>query len=339
MNLKMSLALATLALFLEAGFGYPGWLYRIIGHPVTWLGTLIGHAEQRLNLARHRFILRRVFGFLALAFVLFIAGTLASLLQIVLLSYVSPALGLGLAALIGSSLIAQKSLYTHVGAVAKALERQDNEQQDDEPASLEASRKAVAQIVGRDVAKLDSAGIARAAIESLAENFSDAVIAPALYLALAGLPGGFLYKAINTADSMIGHKSPRYLAYGFAAAKLDDLVNWPAARLSIVWIWLAAFILPNVSPKGLWRGVRKDAGSHPSPNSGWPESAFAGALGLKLGGPRLYAGHIAESQWIGEGRDDCGPRDIRRALKLYVTACLMHGAGLALLTLLFIGLF
>jgi adenosylcobinamide-phosphate synthase len=340
MNIKMSLALTSFALILEAQFGYPDWLFRIIKHPVTHIGAIIGYAERRLNRPGIGFFRRRILGLLTLVCVLLVTIALAALLQIALLS--SPdfssldfsALGVCLAALIGSSLIAQKSLYTHVEAVAKALEQPASA-----PAAIEAGRQAVAHIVGRDVTKLDRSGVARAAIESLAENFSDAVIAPAFYLALGGLPGGFLYKAINTADSMTGHKTPRYLAYGFCAAKLDDLVNWPAARLCVLWIWLAALFLPEVSQQGLWRVVRKDARSHPSPNSGWPEAAFAGALGLKLGGPRAYAGQTTESQWIGEGRDDCGPRDIRRALTLYLAACIMHGAGVALLTLFLIARF
>lgn len=213
-------------------------------------------------------------------------------------------------------------------AVATAL--QEN------PATLDSAREKVSHIVGREVKHLDEAGIARAAIESLAENFSDGIAGPCFYFALFGLPGIAAYKAINTADSMIGHKSPRYLAFGYAAAKLDDVVNWPCARLSVLWILIAAFFVRDTSTRELCRIVARDARSHPSPNSGWPESAFAGALGLKLGGPRIYHGQQNEVQWIGTGREDCNAEDIFRALKLYVAACIVNAAALAFAAFIFI---
>ena len=199
----------------------------------------------------------------------------------------------------------------HVRAVAEALETR----------GLEAGRTAVAQIVGRDTAALDEAAIARAAIESLAENFADGVVAPAFWLAFGGLPGGIGYKAVNTADSMIGHLTPRHAAFGFAAAKLDDLVNWPAARLAALWLVAAAALLPGASAGGAWRIMRRDARGHASPNAGWPEAAMAGALGLSLGGPRVYAGRVVADATIGDGTPAADAAAIRRALALYRLAC------------------
>jgi adenosylcobinamide-phosphate synthase len=212
-----------------------------------------------------------------------------------------------LAALIASSLIAQRSLYQHVAAVAAALEKND----------LAASRSAVSQIVGRDTAALDEAGVARAAIESLAENFSDGIVAPAFWLAVAGLPGAALYKAINTADSMIGHRTPRYEAFGWAAARLDDLINMPASRLTALLLIVAAALQHNASAADAWRAVRRDAARHRSPNAGYPEAAMAGALDLSLAGPRIYDGMPVDDALMGNGRRDASATDIRRALTLY----------------------
>jgi adenosylcobinamide-phosphate synthase len=175
----------------------------------------------------------------------------------------------------------------------------------------------VSHIVGRDTNPLDAAGVARAAIESLAENFSDAVVAPILWLAIAGLPGAALYKAINTADSMIGHRAPRYEAFGWAAARLDDLVNLPASRLSALLLIAAAGLSKNASANGAWRAVRRDAARHRSPNAGYPEAAMAGALGLSLAGPRVYGGVPVDDATMGDGRRDADAADIVRALALY----------------------
>ncbi len=292
-----SLGLTLLALALEAAFGYPEFLFQRIGHPAAWLGATIDALDRALNRGSKRE--RRALGFLALAVLLIPLAAAGLALQEAL--YALPFGILPLAA-IASSLIAQRSLFAHVEAVARALKR-----------SLDEGRAAVSQIVGRDVTALDEAGVARAAIESLAENFSDGVVAPAFWMAFLGFPGALLYKAINTADSMIGHRSERYADFGFAAAKLDDLVNLPAARLSALLIALAA-----------WSGcssalacAARDARKHASPNAGWPEAAMAGALALRLGGPRRYAGAAHEGAWLGDGREDAGPADIDRALSIY----------------------
>jgi adenosylcobinamide-phosphate synthase len=198
-------------------------------------------------------------------------------------------------------------LHRHVADVANAL---DN-------GGIAAGRAAVAKIVGRDTAALDTAGIARAAIESLAENFSDAVVAPVVWLAIAGLPGAALYKAINTADSMIGHRTPRYEAFGWAAARLDDLVNLPASRLAALFLVAAAALNKDAAAADAWRAVRRDASHHRSPNAGYPEAAMAGALGLSLAGPRVYGGFTVDDAAMGDGRRDATAADIRRALRLY----------------------
>ena len=259
--------------------------------------------------------------FVALALLLALAWSAATLFNFALARLPPPA-GFALVALAASSLIAQRSLDAHVLAVAEAL-----------AAGLDAGRVAAANIVGRDVASLDEAGVVRAAIESLAENFSDGIVAPVFWLAIGGLPGGVCYKAINTADSMIGHRTPRHAAFGFAAAKLDDVVNFVPARLSVLWISIAALFVPGTSIAEALRAVRRDARGHPSPNAGWPEAAFAGALGLRLGGPRAYAGTTVDDAWIGSGKAPC-TQDIRRALVLYRSACTVHWIALVLTAIL-----
>jgi adenosylcobinamide-phosphate synthase len=314
-----TLLVALIALATDALVGYPPALFKRIGHPVTWMGGLIAHLEKRLNRLDRPFEIRRRKG--AAALIILVAVVAASALAIEHGSrQVLGALALLPAGILAGSLIAQKSLYQHVARVADGLET-----------GLEHGRKAVSQIVGRDPGSLDEAGVARAAIESLAENFSDGVVAPTFYIALAGLPGGAIYKAVNTADSMIGHRSPRYEAYGWAAARLDDLVNLPASRLSALLIVVAAALVPGADARAALRAVRRDSGHHRSPNAGWPEAAMAGALGLRLAGPRVYGGLRVEDHWMGGGRAEAGPADIRRALRLYGFACGLQAAILAAL--------
>ncbi|MFY9658590.1 MAG: adenosylcobinamide-phosphate synthase CbiB [Methylocystis sp.] len=289
-----------MALALEAARGYPQPLFKRIGHPAVWLGAAVDALDRGLN--RGPKAERRGRGFVALVLLLLACWAVGAAVQGAL-----SALPFGLLPLaaVASSLLAQRSLYAHVEAVARALER-----------SLEEGRAAVGKLVGRDVAALDEAGVARAAIESLAENFSDGVVAPAFWMALLGLPGALLYKAINTADSMIGHRTERHEDFGFAAAKLDDLVNLPAARLSAGLIALAA---GGGGGRAL-ACVARDASRHASPNAGWPEAAMAGALGVRLGGPRSYAGAVMEGVWLGDGREAAGAPDIDRALLIYCRA-------------------
>ena len=221
-----------------------------------------------------------------------------------------------------ASLPAQRSLWTHVRAVEHALDT-----------GLPQARAAVAHIVGRDTAALDEAAVVRAAIESLAESFSDGVVGPALWAALGGLPGIAAFKAVSTADSTIGHRTERHGAFGWAAARLDDVLNLPAARLSALLI-AAAAAAHREQPIGALRAAWCDARLHPSPNAGWPEAAMAGALGLRLGGPRSYGGAAEGGAWLGRGRTAADGRDLRRALRLYRTACVLHWLCLAALLLL-----
>ncbi len=227
------------------------------------------------------------------------------------------AFGLLFLAALAASLPAQRSLDTHVAAVADALDR-----------GLAEGRRAVSMIVGRNPESLDDAGVARAAIESLAENFSDGVVAPLFWMAVLGLPGAALYKAANTADSMIGHKTPRHHAFGWAAARFDDLINLPASRLCALWLILAALVVPGASAEGALAAVRRDARRHTSPNAGWPEAAMAGALGFSLAGPRVYGDTRIEAATMGDGRRDLAAADIRRALTLWRVALLVQGAAL-----------
>jgi len=288
---------------IELCAGYPHALLRTIGHPVTWIGRLIAGLDRLLNRAVGRHW-RRAAGGVAILLLLGIVGTIAVAVERELLRL---PFGWIAVAAIASALIAQRSLHRHVADVADALERD----------GLAAGRAAVGKIVGRDTGALDAAGVARAAIESLAENFSDAVVAPVLWLAIAGLPGAALYKAINTADSMIGHRTPRHEAFGWAAARLDDLVNLPASRLSALLLVAAAALSKNASAAAARRAVARDAPRHRSPNAGYPEAAMAGALGLSLAGPRVYGGVKIDDAMMGDGRRDAAPADIRRALRLY----------------------
>ncbi|MDD1500096.1 adenosylcobinamide-phosphate synthase CbiB [Agrobacterium sp. CNPSo 3708] len=300
----MFFALAFLSLLIERLVGYPDWLFRRIGHPVTWIGSLIALLDRKWNREQGSFSNREAKGVLALVVFLGVTVSIALALQNVLL--VLP-LGLLLVAVVGASLPAQKSLEQHVEAVATALESE----------GLEGGRRAVSMIVGRDPDQLDEAAVCRAAIESLAENFSDGIVAPSFWLGLLGLPGGAGYKAINTADSMIGHRTPRHEAFGWASARLDDLVNLPASRLTACLFILAAVFVKGASPQGALRAVARDAKHHRSPNAGWPESALAGALGFALAGPRSYGGQMMQARFMGEGgRRNLTAADIRQALKL-----------------------
>ncbi|HWK68714.1 MAG TPA: adenosylcobinamide-phosphate synthase CbiB [Rhizobiaceae bacterium] len=301
----MSLLLAFLALLIERVFGYPSRLLARIGHPVMWIGGLIAALDRRFNRTSDPDATRRTAGVAALVVIVAAAALTALAVQKIALAL---PFGILVAALLASSLIAQRSLGEHVAAVAKALETE----------GLEGGRQAVSRIVGRDPEKLDEAGVSRAAIESLSENFSDGIVAPAFWLALAGLPGAAIYKAVNTADSMIGHRSPRHEAFGWASARFDDLINLPASRLSAVSIVLAAFFVSGASPKAAWQAVQRDAHKHRSPNAGWPEAAMAGALGLALAGPRHYGGVLVDDATMGAGgRREATAADIRRALLLY----------------------
>jgi adenosylcobinamide-phosphate synthase len=283
-------------------------------HPVRTIGGLIGVLDRKLNREGRSFADRRLRG----GFVAMTVGGIAAAAGWSL-SWASAQVPFGwlleLAAII--SLLAQRSLFGHVRAVALALSER----------GLEAGRAEVAHIVGRDVRQLDEHGVARAAIESCAENFSDGVVAPVFWYVLFGLPGMLAYKAVNTLDSMLGYRNQRYLAFGWASARLDDVMNLVPARISGLLLSGAAALVPGTdAPSGL-RTMLRDSRLHRSPNAGWPEAAMAGALGLALAGPRRYPGLVVNDPWIGSGTALATARDVTRALALFTFGCVLN-AGL-----------
>jgi len=306
-----------LALALDAVIGDPDWFYRRVPHPVAVIGHAIGGLDRLLNRESFSQALRRMLGYLSTMVVLGCAGVVGWGLHAALseLPY-----GPALEALAASVFLAQNSLYRHVAAVRDSFTGD----------GLAAPRAAVSRIVGRDPEQLDEPGICRAAIESLAENFSDGVVAPAFWFLIAGLPGLLVYKALNTADSMIGHRTERHGAFGWAAARLDDLANLIPARLSALLLALSAAVIGNASPGDTLKAAFRDAGGHRSVNAGWPEAATAGALGIRLAGPRIYDGEVVEDAWMGDGRAEATPDDIANALALYVMACVFAAVGVAL---------
>ncbi len=304
----MAVTLALVALLAELVLGYPERLFRRIGHPVTWIGRLIAALEARWNRADDDPRRRRRLGHLLVVILLALAAAIG--MAAALIPW-PEAIGLLCLGVVASTLLAQRSLHSHVLAVAEALEGE----------GIDAARRSVSRIVGRDVSTLDESAIARAAIESLAENFSDGIVAPVGWLAVAGLGGALAYKAINTADSMIGHRSERYRDFGRAAARLDDLLNLAPSRLSAGLLIAAAALMPGARAMEAARVVARDARQHRSPNAGWPEAAMAGALAIRLSGPRLYEGILSGDPPInGEGRAILSAQDIRRALTLFRVA-------------------
>jgi len=308
----MSFAAAMLiALGIDAAIGWPAWLFLRIGHPVTWAGALIGALEARLNRGGGR----RAKGVLTALVVIGLAGGVPALLVALL-----PGgwIGTLVAGVLAWPLVAVRSMFQHVAAVADPLQAGD----------LEEARHAVSMIVGRDPSRLDEAGIARAAIESLAENSSDGIVAPLFWGLVAGLPGIAAYKAINTLDSMIGHRTARYEEFGWASARIDDLVNLIPARLTGF-----LFAVCSARPGAAFAAMRADARRHRSPNAGWPEAAMAGALGVRLSGPRVYGDRVAPEPWVNAGAPDPTASDLARGLGLYRRAMLVLALPLALLAM------
>lgn len=308
-----SFAIVLAALMLEACVGYPRVLLAAIGHPVTWIGRLLEMLERRWNQPHSRAWLRRSLG---ICCVLLVVGLAALSGHGIARAADSFDHGFIIVVLAGTAGLAQRSLYDHVRAVLQPLRTGD----------LAAARSAVGNIVGRDTGQLDEQGVATAAIESLAESFNDAVVAPVFWFLIAGLPGLFAYKAINTADSMIGHREERWRAFGWAAARLDDIVNLVPARLAGVLLATAG----GCGFKVMWR----DASKHASPNSGWPEAALAGALRVQLGGPAHYDGVLHARPRFGDGAR-AQVTDLVHALSIYRRACLLLWIVLALIALPF----
>lgn len=313
MELSTTLPMALVALIVERFIGYPRLLMQRIGHPVEWMGRVIFFFDHAWNRKLSGKWFARLKGSFSLLALIGIVAAITVPLSLVLRYYEG---GWIIEALLATSFLAQADLRRYVGAVADGLDH-----------GLEEGRIAVSHIVGRDPSVLDESGVVRAALESLAENTSDAIVAPVFWLALLGLPGIAIYKAINTADSMIGHKTERYLHFGWAAARLDDLVNLPCSRLTGFLFAGAASLTSPSRGAGAFECMMRDARRHFSPNAGWPEAALAGALEVRLGGPRFYQGMKVDLHWIGQGRELLTAADIRDGLRL-------QGRTLNLLTVL-----
>jgi adenosylcobinamide-phosphate synthase len=291
-----------LAMGVDAVLGWPDGLFTRIGHPVTWLGRLIGALDAYWNRTTDAPWKRRAAGIVAALIVIALSSGLALAVQAAMSQGWTRLVLLGVLAW---PFVALRSLHDHVGAVARPLQSGD----------LAAARSAVSMIVGRDPANLDEAAIARAAIESLAENTSDGIVAPLFWGVLFGLPGIVGYKAVNTLDSMIGHRSERHESFGWAAARIDDVANLVPARLTGL-----LFALVSAYPMDAMSCMIKDARRHRSPNAGWPEAAMAAALGVRLCGPRFYHGELADEPWLNGTARDPIAGDIARGLKLYARA-------------------
>ena len=305
-----------IALVLEALIGWPAWLHARIGHPVTWMGALVAALDRSLNRDSWSAGTRRAAGLFVVSITV---GTTAAVAGLLTAMLPEGSLGTVLAGILAWPLIATRSLHTHVGAVARPLLVGD----------LQTARRAVAMIVGRDPQRLDQEGVVRAALESLAENTSDGITAPIFWGLLLGLPGIAAYKAINTLDSMIGHKTERHSAFGWAAARIDDLVNLVPARATGL---LFAAVSPR--PRSALLCMFRDAKRHRSPNAGWPEAAMAGALQVRLSGPRSYGTRVTNEPWLNAAAPDPSPDDLVRGLSLFRRAIAAFAVLLALLALL-----
>lgn len=310
------------AMALEGLVGYPSALYRTIGHPVSWMGRGLSLGERLLNSHGNNAARDFISGTAWLVFLGALVGAAAWSLSGFLREF---AHGWIVELILITTLIAGRSLYDHVAAVKDALSGP----------SIEEAREKVGLIVGRNPDNLDEPAIARAAVESLAENASDGVIAPLFWGLTAGLPGIVIYKLVNTADSMWGHRNERYEWFGKSAARLDDFLNLVPARITGFLFCLSA--LGRARGGAAVHAMVKDAPRHLSPNAGWPEAAMAGALGRRLGGPRNYGGQKTEGAWLGAGSADLKAGDIGRALHLYLAALLI-AVTLLLLTGFVLGL-
>jgi adenosylcobinamide-phosphate synthase len=303
-------AIVALALILDAFIGDPKTIYTRVPHPVVLIGNLISLMEKALNRPALASFFRRSLGCLTIVALVVGSGFLGIIISNVLAGDMWGAI---VQAFLIAILLAGKSLAQHIAAVRDGLLN----------GGLGDGRIAVAAVVGRDPSSLDEYGVARAGIESLAENFSDGVVAPIFWALIFGLPGILVYKTVNTADSMIGHKTDRYWQFGWASARLDDFLNLVPARISGLLIVIASMASRGGSAKNGFRSIIRDAGYHRSPNAGYPEAAMAGVLGLKLAGPRRYGDEVIEDAWMGNGRENASPSDINRALRVYWSALTM----------------
>ncbi|MEK1855650.1 MAG: adenosylcobinamide-phosphate synthase CbiB [Phyllobacterium sp.] len=308
--MEINLLILFLALLADRYFGDPDWLWEKIPHPIVLFGKAIAYADTRFNRPGDSDDERRRDGFLTMFGLLVLAAVVGWVVHLALRT-ISP-VGELVEALLVAVFLAQKSLGDHVTRVAVALREE----------GIVGARRAVSMIVGRDPEVLDDAGVSRAAIESLAENTSDGIIAPAFWYALLGLPGLLAYKMLNTADSMIGHLNDRHRDFGRFAAKLDDVANWIPARLTGLLISAAAWIVHGYDAAlRSFNVMMRDARLHRSPNAGWPEAAMAGAIEVALAGPRVYGGVTANEPMLnGAGRRDAGAENIEDALDIFSVA-------------------
>ncbi len=321
MMLFDNIPIVLLALAMDAIIGDPNWLYRKIPHPIAAIGCMMNQLDLFLNRPQVKNPTKKILGVLFIIIALSVAGIIGWGMQtgLKLMEF-----GQLLEAILVSIFLAQNSLYRHVRNVAQALVSD----------GLDAARLSVSHIVGRDPATLDDSGVCRASIESLSENFSDGVIAPVFWYLIAGMPGILMYKTLNTADSMVGHLSPKYKYFGWASARLDDAANFIPARLTALLIFLTALIIPSTKGFKSLRSCLTYANRHRSTNAGWPEAAMAGALDIRIAGPRVYNGIVVNDPWMGDGNPNLRTNDINRALKLYFSSNIIN--ALILVLLLFI---
>jgi len=316
-----NIPIVLLALAMDAIIGDPNWLYRKIPHPIAAIGCMMNQLDLFLNRPQVKNPTKKILGVLFIIIALSVAGIIGWGMQtgLKLMEF-----GQLLEAILVSIFLAQNSLYRHVRNVAQALVSD----------GLDAARLSVSHIVGRDPATLDDSGVCRASIESLSENFSDGVIAPVFWYLIAGMPGILMYKTLNTADSMVGHLSPKYRYFGWASARLDDVANFIPARLTALLIFLTALIIPSTKGFKSLKSSLTYANLHRSTNAGWPEAAMAGALDIRIAGPRVYNGIVVNDPWMGDGNANLGTNDIDRALRLYFSSNIINALILIFLLLI-----
>jgi adenosylcobinamide-phosphate synthase len=326
------MGLLTLALLIDIFVGDPDWLWRRAPHPVVLMGRIVDGFDNFRDGENFAALSTRL-GFATAEAAQFAAGSALLVALGVMAIVISKFVGLfgwlgwTVELALVAMLIAQRSLYDHVSRVAGALKS----------GGLAAGRAEVSMIVGRDVSKLDESGVCKASIESLAENFSDGVVAPVFWYAVAGLPGILFYKAVNTADSMIGHHDQRFEHFGKPSARLDDWLNWPASRLSSLLVVMSVVLARGGRAAAVvWSATKRDAPGHRSPNAGWPETSFAAALNVSLGGPRRYGDQSVGADFLfAEGRDNAKPSDIEKSLSLFLRCCICLIGLCGLIWLLF----
>ena len=311
MEFSNNLLVLILAIIVDAVAGDPRWLYSRIPHPIVVIGHQIELLDRFFNRTHYLPVTRKLLGVISVLIIISSAWLIGWLIA---WSYNQVSFGVVLQALIVSIFLAQNSLYQHVKSVAKACKADD----------LIDARSQISHIVGRDPNSLDQRAIGRAAIESLSENFSDGVVAPIFWYVVGGLPALIAYKALNTSDSMIGYLTDKYADFGWCAARFDDAANFIPARLSAFIITIAAFIIPSATGNRAFTTAIRDAKKHRSKNAGWPEAAMAGALGIKIAGPRNYDGILVEDAWMGDGIANVDASHIFMALRIYCVACILN---------------